>query len=745
MTRSRCAILCFLMLSALAVAHEGHQPLPTRGLLVDLPNGRITLSASARSLIDVQTTEVEQRSSTDQFRAYARLVAPWTGNAVVTSRLAGRVASLHVRPGDVVEQGQLLAELDSLDLHTLRLSIQEADNTIATSQRLLDGLEAGRASGAVTAQRILEAELQLQQARNDWQVFRSRARLLNVPAAQMESWTSEAVDGPSSGDRTDEKPLRLEIRSLIPGVVAHSDLAVGKYVEPTEHLMEVIDLSSVWVQISILERDWHRVAVGQSVRISLTGLPGRTFDAQIDTLGRTPDSLTHTNTAWAVLQNTGPQILFRPGMTGQAELFHTADAEILSVPVESVRSDGAERYVLVEESSTKKDSQYRKVSVVVGRTSGGLAEISPGRLLPGDRVVTRGGHQLASVFFPGVLKIGPETERSIGLKLEQVAAQTVERILSLDGAIDLPPDRRTEVSPQLGGKLQRIHVDRGQMVSAGDVLCDVASLELQDLQLELLKAHLDLAVWRETLLRRQNSGDSLSKRTLIETEARVSSLEIQVRGMRRKLNVIGIDDAAIDDMLRNGQVIESLSVRAPMDGLVVDFDRVLGQVVRADESLFQIHDPTQAWVQVYVSERDSAQVRPGQSARVRLVAYPELLLTGTVVRIGPTVAADSRIQSAWISLPDAPPGLFQHSMTARVTLTSDTTSVPIAVSRAAIVRDGLRNYVFVRDSDGIFDRRFVKTGQSDDRNVEILSGLTAGESVAVGGVAQLQTAFAAVR
>ncbi|RPI76306.1 MAG: hypothetical protein EHM42_14855, partial [Planctomycetaceae bacterium] len=79
------------LVAAAAFGHEGHQPLPTRGVEVDLRTGRITLSKAARDVLDVQTMAAARRVSSERLRAYATVVAPWTSYAVVTSRLPGRV------------------------------------------------------------------------------------------------------------------------------------------------------------------------------------------------------------------------------------------------------------------------------------------------------------------------------------------------------------------------------------------------------------------------------------------------------------------------------------------------------------------------------------------------------------------------------------------------------------------------------------------------------------------------------
>ena len=84
-------------------------------------------------------------------------------------------------------------------------------------------------------------------------------------------------------------------------------------------------------------------------------------------------------------------------------------------------------------------------------------------------------------------------------------------------------------------------------------------------------------------------------------------------------------------------------------------------------------------------------------------------------------------------------------MSARVTIEAGQTGPVLAVPLTAIVREGTRSYVFVQRSDGIFERRFVETGRSDDQAIEIRKGLQPDESIAVGGTAALQTGYAALK
>jgi RND family efflux transporter MFP subunit len=234
-------------------------------------------------------------------------------------------------------------------------------------------------------------------------------------------------------------------------------------------------------------------------------------------------------------------------------------------------------------------------------------------------------------------------------------------------------------------------------------------------------------------------------RTLLETEGKVKLYQTQVGNLRQKLRMLGLAPAQIEEVLETRRVVDALPVRAPIDGRIARFDRVRGEVIRADEPLFEIHDLSQVQLQAFVGERELAHVQVGQAARIGLVAYPAIEAAGVVAQLGPVVGADSRTAEAWIEFEDPPPVELLHNMLARVTLTIDRPAPTPAVPVSAVMRDGLRSFVFLQKPDGAFERRPIELGRSDDRFVEIAGGLKQGDRVATRGVQQLQTAYAAVR
>lgn len=725
-----------LWLGGITLAHEGHAPLPTRGATLDPATGVLRLSREARGTLGLETVEVETREISESTFAYATLSAPWLGQALVSSLLPGRIVRLHVRAGDSVKQGQVLAEIDSQELQTLRTELLTAQNDAQLSRKLVAQLRPAAQSGAVPKQRLLEAETKLRQDENALTIAKHQWLNLDLPPERLE----KLLVG------EDHEPLLLAVRSPLEGTVIHADLSVGKIIDPKEHLFEVVNPTTVWVQIDVLEKDLHRVDVGQTVELSLTAFPGKTWTATIDKLGQSLDPVTHIGRAWATLHNRSgetPQLL--PGMSGQVRLQQTMAAKRLTVPLAAVLRDGAERYVLVETAATKDGSEFKKQSIILGRRMGLYSEVRGGALLPGDRVVTKGSHELSSFYVKGSLRVSKETAKDIGLELKPAGPQVIADVFEADGMVDVPPDRRSIVGSPLPGTIVRILVDRGQAVKAGDVIAEVRSLELQALQMELLKARFDAELQTEVLANLRTASESLPQRRLLEVESAVSSARIRQAGLQQRLRTLGLSTEELNGLIERGDLIAGLSLHAPIDGVVVRFDKLLGHVVRADEPLFEIHDLSRSYVEAFVSERDVGRITIGQTARLRFVARPGEVLLGTVVRSGQILGDTSRTLSVWIETKNFGDAPLPHNALTRISLSGEQSSTSVAVPRTALLQEGTRSYVFVQLPEGLFQRRLVRPGRRDDLFVEILAGLQRGEAVAVSGVSQLQTGYAAIR
>lgn len=726
-----------LLFATVVYAHEGHRPLPTRGMNVDTVTGKMILTTASRDLLDVQTAEAVSQPLERSIHTYGSVVVPWNQHAVIASPLSGRIVNLKAMPGQTVKKGQVVAEMESLELEQLVLEIRAAQTEYLLSERLVASLSQATQSGAVPGSRLRESRAKLEQDRAEVELVKARWRALQLP--------SDTFEKILRFPETEHRQL-LELRAPIHGVVTHADLSIGKVVDPKEHLFEILDLRTVWLKVEVLEKDLASLSIGQRVKFQLTADRDSSVFGIIDVVGSYLDPATHMGTVWATLSNdASSRVKLLPGMTGEVQISIGANSGKLLIPFSSVMRDGAERFALIEQEQTKLASIYQKQALALGHRSGDLIEVLGGKLFPGDRVVTRGVHELGGYFAKGVLKINRETARDIGLQTQVVGHTQVTETLTIDGIVDVPPTHRSVASAQLGGRIERIVVDRGERVRRGQVLAEISSEAFKTLQLDLLKTNLDVILTADIVENLRTASDAIAARQLWEAESKLNQLTSRRDILIQQLKTAGMNPQQVNDLLVKRQLMLTLPVLAPIDGLIVAFDKFLGHVVNPDEPLFEIHDLSHAWVKGFVSEQVFHRVVIGQKVRIRFVSAPGEIVPGTVARSSQAITTNDRTLSIWADLESMPSFQLQQGMMARIHIETEQRIEGLGVPNQAIVREGLRSYVFVEQENQTFERRYVITGSSDDLSTLILDGLSPGESIAIQGSRELQSGYAALR
>jgi cobalt-zinc-cadmium efflux system membrane fusion protein len=224
---------------------------------------------------------------------------------------------------------------------------------------------------------------------------------------------------------------------------------------------------------------------------------------------------------------------------------------------------------------------------------------------------------------------------------------------------------------------------------------------------------------------------------------RQAHVSLRISGQIKSLS------AKLGDIVRTGQnlaLVQSrlvgdppatVAVTAPIDGVVDARNVVLGQAVEPNTELFQLSDRSQMNVIGKVYEEDLGKVKPGQEARIRLLAYPDEALTGKVTLIEPNLDQASRTVKVWIQLPN-PQGLLKPNMFAAVSVVLRSNDAALTIPNGAIIEANGEKFVFVRDGD-TFNRVEVAIGASDDQSSEITDGLVPGDEVATQGNRQIYT------
>ena len=179
----------------------------------------------------------------------------------------------------------------------------------------------------------------------------------------------------------------------------------------------------------------------------------------------------------------------------------------------------------------------------------------------------------------------------------------------------------------------------------------------------------------------------------------------------------------------------SIVISAPMAGIVDVRNIIPGQSVEPNSTLFHISNVSRMRVVGKVYEEDLGKVRAGQSAHVKLLAYPKERLEGTVTLVGPTLDAETRTVEVWIGL-DNKQGLLKPNLFARVDIVLAQNNAALTVPNSAVLHAEGEAFVFVR-SGSKYDRVDIKVGAVDAQYTEVLSGIVPGDEVVTVGAREV--------
>jgi RND family efflux transporter MFP subunit len=198
--------------------------------------------------------------------------------------------------------------------------------------------------------------------------------------------------------------------------------------------------------------------------------------------------------------------------------------------------------------------------------------------------------------------------------------------------------------------------------------------------------------------------------------------------VRGRLLALDVDVAEVRELERRGRALGEMTFRSPASGVIVDKDVVEGMFVSAGQRLFRVADLSTVWVEARVHERDLGLVATGQTVAVEFDAFPGAPRQARVLALGSAVSQETRTLPVRLAVSN-PGGRLKPGMYASVTFTAPSQPV-LSVPRDAIVDSGVEQVVFLAEGDGYFEPRTVRTGRRLGDRVEILEGLTEGQSVA---------------
>ncbi|MCS6897110.1 MAG: efflux RND transporter periplasmic adaptor subunit [Nitrospira sp.] len=305
--------------------------------------------------------------------------------------------------------------------------------------------------------------------------------------------------------------------------------------------------------------------------------------------------------------------------------------------------------------------------------------------------------------------------------------------LTLFGKVAYGEDRYSRISSPLQGRVVEVRAHLGDRVKAGDILLVVDSPDIAQAYSEYVKedSELQYAARAFELAKDLYEVKALALKDLKQAENELVKAQAEFRRAKERLLSLRIESEELDKPLDQQKVTSRFELKSPMSGVVVERSVTPGQLVTG-EILFTIADLDQLQVLADLYERDLALVKEGQSAVVKVEAYPDIDFPAKVTAIGDIVDPMTRTIKVRARVNNQGRKL-KPEMFARLQLDlSDAGPFLMLPQEAVLERDG-KQFVYVVEGVDRYVRREVKVANTSSGHVRVLEGLRRGERVVTKG------------
>ena len=327
------------------------------------------------SLLDTDRQDSKGEVTSPLLEKYAVLSAVAT--AFVDAEVAYELAVIKVAAN---RQRALAAGLPEALLNTLAKTGSITSFDDLSTDTLIENYLA-----FVESSEALEGVLQLEETLRNANITLNKTR----QKLQVSGLTLDAID---KIIRTGQPSAMFYVTAPASGQITQEHVTVGTTVEKSDILFSILDTDIVWVQGAVHEDTLARVEnkwqIGSEVRISVAAYPETIFTGKISGISDVVEPEEQVVHFWAEIENPDHQL--KPGMFADQTIVLDKGTDVLSVPLDAVLEEGGSRFVFVEDGAV-----YTKHEIVVGAKDDQYIEVRDG-VLPGDRVVVQGIHQLMS-------------------------------------------------------------------------------------------------------------------------------------------------------------------------------------------------------------------------------------------------------------------------------------------------------------------------------------------------------------
>ena len=325
----------------------------------------LTDEDAQRAGIKVQKLELEEK--TEQITVTATILANQDKLAHVAPRVPGRIVKVSANLGDKVKPGQALALLDSIELGEARSTYLQAASEAEVAQANFARAQRLNADSIIPEKDYLRARAEHEKARAALRAAADRLRMMGVNPGNLTGST-------------------FPLTTPFAGTVIEKNAVLGELATPDQSLFTVADLTTLWIESDLFEKDLGKVKVGAQASVAVAAYPGELFKGKLTYISSVMNKETRTTKARVEVPN--PDGRLKPEMFASVAIHSGLSTKALLLPEDAVLLVQGQPTVFVAEKSG-----FEPRAVEVGERTQGRVVIKSG-VESGESVVVSGAYTL---------------------------------------------------------------------------------------------------------------------------------------------------------------------------------------------------------------------------------------------------------------------------------------------------------------------------------------------------------------
>ena len=345
------------------------------------------------------------------------------------------------------------------------------------------------------------------------------------------------------------------------------------------------------------------------------------------------------------------------------------------------------------------------------------------------------------------ITLSKQALKEIGLKVEFTSLKPFTAFITIPAKVFTSQDKEAQVGTLVRGRVSKVLVNLGDRVHRGQELMDIEGVEIGEIKSLFLKAKAQLTYAEASLKRQQSLADQNvgSQKALLEAQAEYEKAHAEFIAEDRRIHSIGLNDADIEGLnahSANGSneshIGGMLSVKSPIDGVVVERNVVIGQFLDGAANAFKVINTSSVWVDGQIYEKDISKVTERTNAIFTTPSYADEKFHGRIRYIGQVIDEKSRTITIRAEFNNFN-GKLKPQMFGELHIPAGKYSTAILIPAESVITIDHADFVFVQKDDSTFEKRPVVIGSPQNEIVEAKNGLGENEKVVIKGAFYLKS------